>query len=80
MKFNVRSNLLSMLAPLLILSTTSACVHGSTPPPAVNSFCAVAKPIFYDSRADSSGTVKQVEEHNRRFVCLCEGDCPNPEK
>jgi hypothetical protein len=59
----------------LILSATSACVHGSTPP-AINSYCAIAKPIYYDSRADSAKTVGQVEAHNSTWACLCEADCP----
>lgn len=66
---------------LLTLSMTSACALGLTPPqpiPASGSFCAVTKPIYYDSKIDSSGTVKQIEAHNRKFVCLCEGDCPKP--
>lgn len=70
----------SMLPSLLILTTTSGCVHGSTPPVVANSFCAIAKPIYYDSSADSAKTVRQIEEHNRKVVCLCEGDCPAAQK
>jgi hypothetical protein len=61
---------------LSILPALSACAHGSTPPPAVNSYCAIAKPIYYDTRADSANTVKQIEGHNSVWVCLCEQDCP----
>ena len=61
---------------LLTLSMTSACVHGSTPPLVINNYCKIAEPIYYDSKVDSPGTVKQIETHNRKFVCLCEGDCP----
>jgi hypothetical protein len=63
---------------LTTLSVTSACAHVSTPPPATNSYCAIAKPIFYDSRVDSARTVKQVEEHNSVWACLCDSDCPAP--
>lgn len=61
---------------LLTLSMTSACVHGSTPPLVINNYCKVAEPIYYNSKVDSPDTVKQIEAHNRKLVCLCEGDCP----
>lgn len=80
MKFSAKSISRSTLPLLLILSMTSACVHDLTPPIASNSFCAIAKPIFYDSRADSANTVAQIEAHNRTVVCLCEDDCPKPAK
>jgi len=67
----------STLLGLTILSVTSACAHGSTPPPVTNSYCAVAKPIFYDSRADSPRTVSQIEVHNSVWACLCDADCPS---
>ena len=60
---------------LLTLTATSGCVHGSTTPPA-NSYCAIAQPIRYDSRADSAATVARIEAHNSTWVCLCEADCP----
>lgn len=80
MKSTAKSNWRSTLPLFLIPIMTSACVHASTPPIASNSFCAIAKPIFYDSRADSANTVKQVEAHNRTVICLCENDCPKPAK
>lgn len=46
------------------------------PPAAIRSYCEIAKPIFYDSSADSPETIKQIEEHNSKWVCVCEGDCP----
>jgi hypothetical protein len=61
----------------LILFGTSGCALVSTPPPVVVSdYCQVAKPIGYDSARDSAGTVKAIEAHNSRWVCLCEQDCP----
>ena len=68
----------SALLLLPILSALSACAHVSTQPPATNSYCAVAKPIFYDSRVDSPRTVEQVETHNSVWACLCDNDCPKP--
>lgn len=76
MKYNDKSIWRSMSTLLLTVSATSACVHGSTPPP-VNSYCAVAQPIRYNSKLDSPDTVKQIEAHNSRYVCLCENDCPS---
>ncbi len=64
------------LALLLIPSVTSACALGLTPPPATNAYCAITKPIYYDSRADSAKTVQQIEAHNSTWACLCERDCP----
>lgn len=81
MKYSAKSILRSTLALLLIPTMTSACALGLTPPqpvPASGSFCAIAKPIFYDSKVDRPATVEQIEAHNRRFTCLCENDCPKP--
>ncbi len=76
MKSNGKSTWRSTSLLLLILSVTSACAHGSTTPPAVNSYCAIAKPIRYNSSADTPETVKRIEAHNSTWVCLCEQDCP----
>lgn len=65
----------STLLLLLTLSVTSGCAHGLTTPP-VNSYCAIAQPIRYDSRVDSAATVARIEAHNSIWVCLCENDCP----
>ena len=65
------------LKPLLllpILCATSACVTGSTA--VVGDYCRIAKPIPYDSKVDSPQTVKDIEAHNSKWVCVCEGDCP----
>ena len=61
---------------LPILLVTSACVSGSTAPLVVSDYCRIAKPIGYDSKADSAETVKAIEAHNSQWVCLCEADCP----
>ena len=61
---------------LPILCATSACVAGSTAPLVVSDYCRIAKPIGYDSKADSAETVKAVEAHNSAWVCVCEKDCP----
>ena len=76
MKFNGKSTWRRMSLSLLILSAASACVHGSTPPPVANSYCAITKPIRYNSQTDSPETVKRIEAHNSTWVCLCEQDCP----
>ena len=76
MKSNGKSIWRSMLVLSLIPSVTSACALGLTPPPATNAYCAITKPIYYDSRADSAKTVAQIEQHNSTWTCLCEKDCP----
>jgi hypothetical protein len=55
---------------------TSACVGGSTAPLVISDYCRIAKPIGYDSKADSAETVKAIEAHNSAWVCVCESDCP----
>ena len=76
MKFSGKLNWQSTLLTLSILPALSACAHDLTPPPATNSYCAIAKPIYYDTRADSAGTVSQIEDHNSVWACLCDSDCP----
>jgi hypothetical protein len=69
--------MLPRLRPLLlltILSVTSGCVTGSTA--LVGDYCRIAKPITYDSKADSAETVKAVENHNSIYECVCNDDCP----
>jgi len=43
----------------------------------VNSYCAIAAPIGYDTTRDTPKTVAAIEVHNSKWVCLCEQDCPN---
>lgn len=73
-------NKLKMLSASLILLATSACAGGLTAPVVVSDYCRIAKPIGYDSTADTSATVAEVEAHNSRYVCVCEGDCPAPKR
>ena len=76
MKCNGNSTWLKPLLGLTILTATSGCAHVSTTPPAADTYCAVAKPIRYDSRIDRPATVAQIEAHNSVWACLCEQDCP----
>lgn len=78
MRSTARLNWVGWLSLLLILSVMSGCAHVSTAPPVANSYCAIAKPITYDSKADSLETIKQIEDHNSVWVCLCgtPPDCP----
>jgi hypothetical protein len=41
-------------------------------------YCRIAKPIYYDMDKDTPETIRQIETHNSRFVCVCELDCPKP--
>ena len=52
------------------------CAGVSTVPTPPAAYCKIAKPITYDSTADSAETVRQIDEHNGTWVCLCENDCP----
>lgn len=67
---------LNKLWPLPILFVMSGCVHGSTAPAVVSDYCRIAKPISYDTERDSAETVAEIEEHNSKWVCVCEDDCP----
>ena len=73
-----RLNLVKLLSAFLILSVTSGCAIGLTDPVPLNSYCAITKPISYDSTGDTPQTIAQVEEHNSRWACICENDCPQP--
>jgi hypothetical protein len=68
------------LLPLLTLIAMSGCVTGSTAPAIapIDTYCAIAQPIAYDSAEDSAETVAAIEAHNSRFICICEHDCPSP--
>ena len=68
---------LKRLAALSILSGTLGCASGS-PAPVVSDYCRIARPILYDPALDSKETVKMIEDHNSRYVCVCENDCPTP--
>lgn len=64
----------------LWLSTTlfalTGCAIGSTAPAVVSDYCRIAKPISFDTKIDSPETVAEIEEHNSKWVCVCENDCP----
>lgn len=64
------------LFALLIPTALSGCAAVSTGPAVVSDYCRIARPITYDTAADSAETQRQIEEHNSRWVCVCENDCP----
>lgn len=68
---------LTTLSLLLTPFALSGCVHGSTAPGVISDYCRIAKPISYDGERDTPETVAEVEEHNSKWVCVCESDCPN---
>lgn len=74
MSYSVNSNWVQRLSLLLILFATSGCATALIAP--VNSYCAIARPIGYDGRADTPATVAAVEAHNSQWACVCEKDCP----
>ena len=65
---------LTPLWTLTIPLVLTGCVTGSTA--LVGDYCRIAKPISYDSRIDTVETVKEIEAHNSKWVCVCESDCP----
>ena len=71
MPMSPRLRLLWTLTTLLVLT---GCVTGSTA--IVGDYCRIAKPIGYDSKVDSPETVRDIEAHNSKWVCVCENDCP----
>jgi len=75
---STRSILARLLLPCLILSALSGCVTASTVPVPIDSYCAIARPMAYDSLKDTPETVEAIENHNSQWVCVCESDCPNP--
>ncbi len=60
---------------LLVLLTLSGLLGCKVASPAIDSFCLIAKPI-HDSSRDTPETRQQVLEHNARWACICEHDCP----
>ena len=74
MLWSAKSNWAKRLSLCLTLSVMSGCATVSTAP--VNSYCAIAKPIGYDSKIDTAETVKEIEAHNSKWACVCENDCP----
>lgn len=70
------SKKLRMLSALPILFAMSGCVAGLTEAEVKGDYCRIAKPITYDTTVDTPDTVRQIEQHNSEFVCVCEGDCP----
>ncbi len=68
---------LTTLSLLLTPFALSGCVHGSTAPGVISDYCRIAKPISYDAQQDTAETVAEIEEHNSKWVCVCENDCPN---
>ena len=75
MSLSVRLNWAKQLSLCLILPVMSGCATVSTVP--LDSYCAIARPISYNTIRDTAETVAAVEIHNSQWVCLCESDCPS---
>lgn len=74
MQLIARSKWVKLPLTFLMLIGMNGCVTDLTVP--VDSYCAVSKPISYDSKKDTPETVKEIELHNSRWACLCDKDCP----
>jgi len=68
---------LNRLWLLMIPFALSGCVAASTAPAVVSDYCRIATPLTYDSERDTMPTIKEIEAHNSKWVCVCENDCPN---
>lgn len=63
-------------APIALLSLTLIGIAGcATASRGIDTSCSSFSPITV-SRRDTPETAEQVHRHNRRWVCLCENDCP----
>lgn len=76
MKLAIRSPWVKLLCLFLILSALSACDLNTTAPVPLSNYCALTKPISYDSAKDTPETVAEIEAHNSRYECVCNRDCP----
>jgi hypothetical protein len=61
-----------LLAAAAIPLGLSGC-GGST---AVHDFCLIYEPIYAAER-DTPQTLKQIDEINGKYECLCRDDCPD---
>ena len=67
---------LKLLWFLPILTVLNGCATGLTavePTRLISDYCRIAKPITYDTTKDTPDTVAQIEEHNSKWVAVCEG-------
>lgn len=76
MLFKSRSPWAKPLSLCLILSALSGCDLNTTAPVPLSNYCALTRPISYDSTKDTIETVAEIEAHNLRFECICNRDCP----
>lgn len=63
------------MCALLFLLSLSGCAtttgsSGPTSPPVVDSFCALAKPIYWSAK-DTDETIAQAKEHNAVWKSRC---------
>lgn len=68
-RYALRCGLLSLLGLSACGTTTDSA--GPTSPPVVDSFCVVAKPIYW-SATDTDATILAVKEHNAVWKARCE--------
>ncbi len=76
MKLSNRLLLAKLLITFLILIGLTACVPNTTDPVPLSNYCALTKPITYDTTKDTPETVAEIEAHNSRYECVCNHDCP----
>src|SRR5690606_7668962 len=64
--------LLILTAILLMMITLPGCASVSSVP---SEYCAIAEPITW-AEADTQETLQQIHRHNAKWLCVCEGGCP----
>jgi hypothetical protein len=65
-----------LLTAFLMLIALNGCDLNTTDPVPLSNYCALTKPISYDSTKDTQETVAEIEAHNSRYECVCNRDCP----
>ena len=63
---------LLILTAITILILLPGCASVSS---AASEFCQIAEPITW-AEADTQETRQQIHRHNAKWMCVCEGDCP----
>ncbi len=68
-RYALRCGLLSLLSLSACGTTTDSAA--TKPPPVIDSFCAVAKPIGWSAR-DTDETILEVKSHNAVWKARCQ--------
>lgn len=59
---------------MVIAIMPSACAIDSGVP--TSDYCRIYRPITW-TEADTVETVRQITRENAKYVCICDGECPD---